>query len=434
MGKLLEQIVDTDNMYRALECMNLNACSGIDRQRPRALKQRFPYIRQGLTNQILDGSYNPSPLLRIFIPKKNKDNEYRMLGIPTSKDRLIQLAIVQVVEPLYRNDFSQYSYGFMKGRDCYQALQNIRDTANRGKSYAVSIDLKKFFDNVPHQSLMKILQKKIDDKALLELIYKYLITSAFEFDAQGNKHKVAIDRGVPQGGPLSPLLSNIALNELDNFLEQNKISFSRYADDCMILTGLLHEAHHIFDVVSEYIERDLELEINYDKSYICDITESEYLGFSFKYDKHGYSFDVSAKKFTVLKERIMSMVCEYYEKVQPKAFVTLLMSVTRGWINYYSLADISKQLAEIDDWFEQEIITHQQYKYNEFYNSYNELILSGVDSRTALSMTELTTYINKDAVQIKGIYPRKHYQWLLDAGYKTCTQLYTNIIQRRTLT
>lgn len=425
MGNLLDQVVEKENMEHALRTLNQNACAGIDGMKVKRLKGQFPDMYETLKCKILDGKYKPIKLLRTYIPKGNA--QYRMLSIPAAVDRLIQASIVQVLSPIYQMDFSEFSYGFIKDRGCYPALLHALNEINKGKTHIIKIDLKKFFDNVPHDTLMQILRKKIQDEELLKLIYKYLITKALI----PKKGTVAVTKGVPQGGPLSPLLSNIFLNELDQFLQDQNITFSRYADDCIILCGSEWEACCRYEKVITFIEQDLNLEINYKKSNVCDASKIEFLGYTFKKIEFGYVFDVADERITDLKDRMLKIIEEYYEMVSNKDFVQKLMELTRGWINYYYMAGIEAKLADVDKWFRETITEIHKYDKEVYLAECRELRHGGMTKAQAYRTANADRKMAGKTVIQLNIPIEKYYGWLLDTGYKPCTELLRRIRKKR---
>ncbi len=425
MEKLLDQVVKKKNMEKALETLNPAACAGIDGISIEQLKTRFPDMYEDLKERIIAGKYKPIKLLRIYIPKN--DTEYRMLSIPAAVDRMIQASIVSVLAPIYETDFSDYSFGFIEGRGCFPAIIYTLREINKGKHHIIKIDLRKFFDSVPHDILMQVLKKKIKDEDLLKLIQKYLVVKA----VVPRKGTVAVTKGVPQGGPLSPLLSNIFLNELDTYLQSQHITFSRYADDCMILCNSEWEANCQYEKVVDYIEHVLKLEINYGKTKICDASDIDFLGYTFKKTEFGYVLDVPEKKIEYLRNRMQEVIREYYEKVSNKEFVGKLMEITRGWVNYYSLANIEKKLSELDRWFEETITEIHKYDRDVYLAECRKLMRVGMRKREAYIIANTDRKMEGKTVMQLKIPVEKYYTWILKAGYIPCADLLRNIWRER---
>ena len=274
-GRLWERIFSKENMQRALQQVKTNrGAGGVDgmsvAQLPAHLHAHWRSIRAKLDAR----EYEPSPVKRVVIPKP--DGGERLLGIPTVQDRLIQQAMHQVLSEEYDPKFSEYSYGFRPGRSAHDAVRVAQAYIGSGKKYVVDMDLEKFFDTVNHDRLMSRLKRDIEDKRVLWLVNQYLKAGVMV-----NGVVMETDEGTPQGGPLSPLLSNIVLDELDRELERRGHSFVRYADDCNIYVGSRRAAERVLESVQEYVEKKLRLKVNEAKSAVDLATRRKFLGFSF---------------------------------------------------------------------------------------------------------------------------------------------------------
>src|SRR5437868_8871300 len=271
---LLEQILSPANLNAAYKRVKQNkGAAGVDEMEVESLKDYLIEQKDALITSIQAGKYRPNPVRRVEIPKENGK---RQLGIPTVVDRVIQQAITQVLSPLYERQFSPHSYGFRPKRNAHQALQQCQRLITEGYVYAVDMDLEKFFDTVNQSKLIEVLSRTIKDGRVISLIHRYLkagviVANKFEQTAVG----------VPQGGPLSPLLSNIMLNELDKELEKRGHRFVRYADDLQILCKSKRSAERAMESLVQYIENKLLLKVNRDKSAVADIKKAKFLGYSF---------------------------------------------------------------------------------------------------------------------------------------------------------
>lgn len=297
--------------------------------------------------QIEAGSYCPQPVLGVEIPKPNGGT--RLLGIPTVVDRLIQQAIHQVLSPLWEGDFSPYSYGFRPGRNAQQAVLQAQTYINEGYQDIIDLDLEKFFDEVCHDRLISLLRRKVKDKRLLKLIRRYLQAGLMLGGVMTPRPK-----GTPQGGPLSPLLSNILLNELDQELMRRGLRFVRYADDCSIFLRSLRAARRVKQTVTRFIERPLRLKVNEQKTGIRRPVHFELLGYGVvptyrKGERGKYNLRVSPKAFKRLKLKIKAIT----RKTSPISFderIDRLKDLVRGWVNYFKLASTWQKLKELDPW------------------------------------------------------------------------------------
>ncbi len=340
---LLERIISSENMNKALKRVERNKGShGADGMRVDELR---PYLmKQGksLVSAILEGLFRLESVRRVDIPKP--DGGKRGLGIPTVVDRVIQQAISQVLTEVYEPEFSEYSYGFRPNKSAQQALKQAESYVNEGYKYVVDLDLEKFFDRVNHDILMSLLAKKIADKRVLKLIRMYLTAGVME-----NGVCVKTVEGTPQGGPLSPLLSNIMLNEVDQLLEGRGHKFCRYADDCNIYVKSKRAGYRVMKGIRRFIEGELKLKVNESKSAVASPMKRKFLGYSFYHMKGKYYLRVHPKSIQRLKANIRE-VTNRNVSMNFEVRIKKLIEKTRGWVNYFKLANMSKVLMELDKW------------------------------------------------------------------------------------
>ena len=343
MSELLETILSRDNMNLAYKkvCANKGA-GGVDEVTVEELGEYIKENWESIREQIRKREYKPQPVRRVEIPKPS--GGVRKLGIPTVMDRVIQQGIVQVISPMCEPLFSERSYGFRPNRSCEMAIRQLLVYLNEGYEWIVDIDLEKFFDNVPQDKLMSLVHNIINDGDTESLIRKYL--KAGVMTSQGYE---ATNLGTPQGGNLSPLLSNIMLNELDKELEARGLRFTRYADDCVIAVKSEASAKRVMRTVSDWIQRKLGLKVNMTKTHITRPTNLKYLGFGFYKDSKEKEWKCRPHKDSVqrLKRKLKELTCRNKPGTIREKIVKI-NQVTRGWINYYALGSMKTVLAEID--------------------------------------------------------------------------------------
>ena len=346
--KLLKQVINPVNLAKAIKkVMGNKGSAGTDGMKVSGLKEYMQKHGKELTKSILDGKYQPQPVLGIEIPKSSGGK--RLLGIPTVIDRMIQQAIHQVLAPKYEPEFSPYSYGFRPNKGAHQAVIRSLDYINSGYQDIIDLDLKSFFDVVNHDLLMSILYRKIKDVALLRLIRKYLKTGIMLGGTIQQRQE-----GTPQGSPLSPLLSNILLNELDKELNARGHYFVRYADDCSIFLHSKRSAERVLKSITEFIEQKLKLKVNIQKTSICRPVTFHTLGYNFistykKGEKGKYKLRVSPKRFMQMKRKIK----EITRKTRPLSFAERIVELNRfmkGWIAYFRYAFMQEKLKDLDVW------------------------------------------------------------------------------------
>jgi len=345
---LLEKILDRNNMNLAYKRVKRNKGShGVDGMRIDELlsflKQNGPEIKQS----IREGTYRPKPVRRVEIPKP--DRGVRLLGIPTVLDRVIQQAIAQILTPMYEKEFSEYSYGFRPNRNAHQAVKKCKEYIETGYNWTVDIDLAKYFDTVNHDKLMRLLSGTIKDSRVLSLIRKYLQSGVMI-----NGVVMETEEGTPQGGNLSPLLSNIMLNELDKELTKRGLKFCRYADDCNIYLKSRKAADRVMVSITKFIEQKLKLKVNKDKSTVERPWKSKFLGFSFYYKKNGVGIRVHPKPIEKLKQKLREITGRSNAMSMWQRMLKLKQAIT-GWVNYFSLADMSKLAKSLDEWLRRRI-------------------------------------------------------------------------------
>ena len=341
---LLEQILSPTNLNSAYKRVKSNKGSGgVDKMDVESLKGYLITNKEVLIQSVLDGKYRPNPVRRVEIPKDNFKK--RQLGIPTVVDRVIQQAIQQMLSPIYERQFSDSSYGFRPNRGAHQALNKSKDYITSGYKYAVDMDLEKFFDKVNHSKLIEVLSRTIKDGRVISLIHKYLNAGAIV----SNKFEQT-QTGVPQGGPLSPLLSNIMLNELDKELESRGHKFVRYADDLVIFTKSKRSAERVLTSVTRFIETQLYLSVNKEKTKVAYVSKVKFLGYSFYVNKKKGRLRIHPNSITKLKDKIKYLTSRSNGLGNARRKYELKLYI-RGWVNYFKLADMRSILLKIDEWY-----------------------------------------------------------------------------------
>lgn len=340
---LIERMIESENMRRAYRKVKRNkGCAGIDGM---TLEEAIPYLQKHwhrIREELLAGKYFPKAVKRVEIDKPNGGK--RMLGIPTVTDRLIQQALHQILSPIFDCSFSKHSYGFRPGKSAHQAVIHAREYIRQGNRWVVDIDLKSFFDEVNHDRLMSLLAKRISDKKILVLVRRYLTTGVM-VDGSINASK----KGTPQGGPLSPLLSNIVLDELDKELEKRGHVFCRYADDCNIFVKSKRSGERVMESIGRFIEKILRLKVNHKKSAVGRPWNRIFLGYSFTAHKRA-KLRVPKESVKKIKSKIKTL-CRAGRGRNLKSFINNdLNPCIRGWINYFRRADVKSFAEDLDGW------------------------------------------------------------------------------------
>ena len=347
---LIEVIISKENLNRAYKKVVSNkGTSGIDEM---TVKELGNYIREHkneIISSLRNRTYMPKPVRRVYIPKSN--GKKRPLGIPTVLDRTIQQAIAQPISDIYENIFSDYSYGFRPNRSCHDAIKQALIYLNQGNEWVIDIDIEQFFDKVNHDKLIQILREQVNDSTTLNLIRKYLRAGVMEKGIEK-----ATKTGVPQGGPLSVILSNIYLDKLDKELEERGLRFTRYADDVLIFTKSEKAANRVMNSITKWLEKKLFLKVNATKTKVVKPTRSKYLGFTFI--KHGGEWKVrpTNEKKKALKDKL----CEYLKRnkavARPLAVtIKRVNEILRGWINYFRIGIMKNFMTELGEWLRHKI-------------------------------------------------------------------------------
>jgi RNA-directed DNA polymerase len=339
---MIETILDIKNITLAIKQVSSNkGASGVDGMQTDELRDFTSTHWQPLKEELLSGTYMPSAVRQVEIPKPQGGT--RMLGIPTVKDRVIQQAISQWMTALWDKDFHVNSYGFRPGKNAHQAVGQAQIYLNEGKTDVIELDLANFFDVVNHDKLMSLLSRKITDKRTLQLVGKYLRSGIMVNGLISRRTE-----GTPQGSPLSPLLSNIILHELDVELSNRGLSFVRYADDCSIYVSSAKSANRVMASITRYLEEQLLLKVNREKSKISRPSKSTLLGFSFYKTKGAWRIRIAEKSILRMKDKLkLKLPRNKAQQVETK--MKELNSVVRGWVQYFQIGDIKSACKELDE-------------------------------------------------------------------------------------
>ena len=348
--KLIEKILSEENLNEAVKRVKTNkgAC-GIDKMSVSELDEYFRKHKEEIISSIMNMTYKPQPVRRVYIPKSN--GKKRPLGIPTAVDRVVQQATAQVLSQIYDESFSDNSYGFRPKRSAHEAIDKVLNYLNEGCEWVIDLDIEKYFDTVNHDKLISILREKVNDKTTLHLIRSFLRAGVME-----NGLTSPTEIGVPQGGPLSPILSNIYLDKFDKELEERGLRFVRYADDCNIFVKSEMSANRVMKSVTSWLERKLFLKVSATKTKVVRPTKSNFLGFTFWKDSNGWKCkpckDRKEKLYTKIKEILKRKVAA----AEPLSYIfTKVNQIVKGWINYFHIGSMKTFITEFGQWLRHKI-------------------------------------------------------------------------------
>ena len=380
--KVIERVLSKDNLNEAYKQVIRNkGASGIDEMTCEEVKDYLKVNGDKLINQILNREYQPLPVRRVEIPKPN--GGIRKLGVPTVVDRIIQQALVQVLTPIFEPTFSEYSYGFRPNRRCQNAIDRTLELINEGYEWIVDLDLEKFFDNVPHDKLIRIIDNEVKDSDITSLIMKYLKAGVM---VNGTFEETNV--GTPQGGNLSPLLSNVYLTLLDKELETRGLHFARYADDCVILVKTENAAKRVMYSITRFIETKLKLKVNATKTHITRPSNLKYLGFSFYKDtkQNVWKSKPHKESYIRLFTKLKTLVKRSWS-VDLTHRIKKINEVLRGWINYYRSSSMKAKLEKLGAWLRNAIrvIIWKQWKVYD--KRIKSLVKLGIQKEEAKGLT-----------------------------------------------
>jgi len=347
--QLMEAVVERENMITALQrVMSNRGAAGVDKMTVEELK---PYLKEEwrrIKEELLTDEYRPSAVLKVEIPKADGKG-VRKLGIPTVLDRLIQQALHQVLSPIFEPDFSESSYGFRPGRSAQDAVRQARVYVSEGRRWVVDIDLEKFFDRVNHDILMSRMARRIKDKRVLRLIRRYLQAGMMEGGLVSQRRE-----GTPQGGPLSPLLSNILLDELDKELERRGHKFCRYADDCNVYVKSRSAGERVKESITRFLEKRLRLKVNEEKSAVDRPWKRKFLGYTMTWHREP-RIKVAESSVKRLKMKLREILRRGRGRNIGRQIEEELTPLLRGWMNYFRLAEVKVIFEELDSWIRRKL-------------------------------------------------------------------------------
>lgn len=348
--ELIKWILQDENIDEAIKAVKRNkGAAGVDGMMVDELDAYFATYRKEIKSQIREGKYKPSPVRRVYIPKAN--GKKRPLGIPTVVDRVIQQMMAQVLSRGYDKYFSDNSYGFRPDRNCQQAINKALEYLNEGCEWVIDLDIEKYFDTVNHDKLISILRERINDAKTLHLIRQFLRAGVME-DGLTSPN----EEGVPQGGPLSPVLSNVYLDKLDKELESRGLRFVRYADDCNIFVKSEMAADRVMKSVTNWLEKKLRLKVSATKTKVVRPTRSKFLGFTFWKGKDGWKCRPADDRKKRLYDKTRTILCR--RKATARTIKSTFMQLNwliRGWINYYRIGNMKGFLDEYGQWLRHKV-------------------------------------------------------------------------------
>lgn len=348
--ELMDKILSQKNLQEAMKRVKSNkGASGIDKMSVEEIDEYFSKHIEEIKTSIWEKKYRPQAVKRVYIPKPN--GKKRPLGIPVVVDRVIQQAVAQVFSELYDECFSEHSYGFRPNRSAHQAMEEVLFYLNEGCEWVIDIDIEKYFDTVNHDKLISILREKVKDDVTLHLVRSFLRAGIME-DGIIRRN----EEGVPQGGPLSPILSNIYLDRFDKELESRGLRFVRYADDCNIFVKSEMSANRVMKSVSSWLERKLFLKVNMTKTKVVRPSNSSFLGFTFWRNKDGWKSKPTYDRKQKLCKKIKEVLCRKKASALPLSTVfTKVNQIVRGWINYFRIGSMKTFLIEFGEWLRHKI-------------------------------------------------------------------------------
>ena len=348
--KLIEKILSEENLNEAMKRVEANkGASGVDKMQVSELESYFKEHKEEIKTSIMEMKYKPQPVRRVYIPKPN--GKKRPLGIPTVADRVIQHAIAQVLSQIYDASFSDNSYGFRPNRSAHDAIEKVLVYLNEGYEWVIDLDIEKYFDTVNHDKLISILREKVNDKTTLHLIRAFLRAGVME-----NGLVSPTEVGVPQGGPLSPILSNIYLDKFDKELEERGLRFSRYADDSDIFVKSEMAADRVMKSVTSWLERKLFLKVSATKTKVVRPRKSNFLGFTFWKDASGWKCKPAKDRKAKLYTKIREVLQRKGTVSKPFAYTfTKVNQIVRGWINYFRIGSMKAFMKEFGEWLRHKI-------------------------------------------------------------------------------
>ncbi len=348
--ELIEWILAEQNMHAAIKAVKQNkGAAGIDKMPVEELEMYYIVYGEEIKEQIREKKYKPQPVRRVYIPKAN--GKQRPLGIPTVVDRMIQQATAQILSKGYEKYFSENSYGFRPGRDCHMAVEKALKNINEGYEWVIDLDIEKYFDTVNHDKLVSILRERINDAPTLHLIRSFLKAGVMEEGLISSSKE-----GVPQGGPLSPVLSNVYLDKLDKELEARGLRFVRYADDCNIFVKSEQAANRVMESITSWLERKLRLKVSATKTKVVRPNKSNFLGFGFWKGKDGWKAVPAKDRRIKLYDKTRELLCRKKAAGRPIGVsFTKLNQLIRGWINYFGIGMMKTFLKDYGSWMRHKV-------------------------------------------------------------------------------